>query len=289
MSAAESLLSRIVDYAGLFPPAGLDMESAVRSYQAALAGDDAWMLGSFVVPAARLAEFAELFQRVGGAEQELPLTLSVVCASEDANHARAIAGFQQGAVFLGSIETKAADAASAQEALHAFPEARACYIEFPPDRAEAVLPVLAAGQGRAKLRTGGLTPAAIPSIEAVAGFLLACARHQVPFKATAGLHHPVRGPHRLSPEGGERATMHGFLNLFLAASLAFFGAEESALRDALAEEEPSAFQLDDDLLRWRGYAFTADQLEQVRRRFAISFGSCSFSEPADDLRIMGWI
>ena len=290
MSASKALLAHIVDYAGVFPPASLDMESAVRNYQDSLAGDDAaWMLGSFVVPAARLGVFTEAFNGICCGEQEHPWTLNVVCPTH--NDLQAIDGFQEGAVFLRSVEMKAEDAASAEAALHLVPSgpSRACYIEFPPERAEDVLPVLAAHSSRAKLRTGGLTADAIPSIDVVASFLLACSRHQAPFKATAGLHHPVRGLHLLSPEGSKRATMHGFLNLFLAASLAFFGAEESAIRRTLAEEEPSAFRLDDDMIRWHDYALTADQLEHARRRFAISFGSCSFSEPTDDLRIMGWI
>ena len=300
MSAVRTL-ARVVDYAGLFPPAGLDMESAVRNYQDALLGENGWMLGSFVVPAARLGVFVEAFERVCCGEQEQPWTLSVVCAGEADR--RAVEEFQEGAVFLRSVEAKATDRASAEAAistpankfagdpgsLRGLPESRFCYVEFPPERAPEILPLLAAKSGRAKLRTGGLTADAIPSIETVAGFLRACAAQRVPFKATAGLHHPVRGLHLLAPEGAARATMHGFLNLFLAAALAWFGAEETAVRRTLAEEEPRAFRVDDDVIRWHDHAMTADQLELVRRDFAISFGSCSFAEPVDDLTAMGWL
>jgi hypothetical protein len=287
MSVVRTLLAHVVDYAGLFPPAGLDMESAVRNYQDALGGENGWMLGAFVVPAPRLGVFVEAFEHVCCGEREQPWTLSVVCAGEADQ--RAVEEFQEGAIFLRSVESKTADRASAEAELRDLPASRFCYVEFPPERAPAILPMLAAKDGRAKLRTGGLKADAIPSVETVAGFLRACAAERVPFKATAGLHHPIRGLHLLSPEGAARATMHGFINLFLGAALAWFGADETALWRTLEEEDATAFRVDDDVIRWHEHAMTADQLELVRRDFAISFGSCSFAEPVDDLTAMGWL
>ena len=287
MSVLKTLLAHVVDYAGLFPPAGLDMESAVRNYQDALAGGDRWMLGTFVVPAARLGVFVEAFERACCGERDAPWTLSVVCAGEGDQHA--VEEFREGAVFLRSVEAKSVDRATAEAAVRGLPASRLGYVEFPPERAEEILPVLAEKRGRAKLRTGGLTAEAIPAVETVAGFLRACAAARVPFKATAGLHHPVRGLHLLAHDGVARATMHGFINLFLASALAWFGADDAAVRRTLAEEDPTAFCVDDDVIRWHEHAMTADQLELVRRDFAISFGSCSFAEPVDDLRAMGWL
>ena len=54
-----ALLSNIVDYAGLFPPAKLDMATTVQNYARFLDGPDAWLLERLVVPAARLDEFEE--------------------------------------------------------------------------------------------------------------------------------------------------------------------------------------------------------------------------------------
>ena len=59
MSAIRVLLDHAIDYAGLFPPAGLRMREAVANYAAYRASADAWALGRFVVPVARLAEFAD--------------------------------------------------------------------------------------------------------------------------------------------------------------------------------------------------------------------------------------
>jgi hypothetical protein len=246
------------------------------------------MLGGFVVPGSRLSEFAGAFEKVCCGEQENPWTLSIVSAGERADELQAIRNFQQGAVFIGSLETKAADGRAAEEVLERLPAARSRYVEFPPDRAREVLPVLADHGAWAKIRMGGVTPESVPSVEVVAGFLSACMRERVAWKATAGLHHAVRGVRELAP-GGARAAMHGFLNVFLAGALAYFGADEKAVVKTLNEEDAGAFQADDDVLRWHDNTMITDQLEKVRSEFAISFGSCSFDEPVFDLKQMQWI
>lgn len=291
MSAVEALLTRIVDYAGLFPPASLDMDRAVRNFQSYLAGDHAWMLSNFVLPAARLSEFAAAFDSICCTEQEQPWTLSVVTSAETApEDLQAIDDFQQGAAFLSAVEIKVPTLPTARSILRILPRGRAHYVEIAPDRAAKFLPVLSAAGARAKLRTGGITPAAIPAPEAVAGFLLECAHARVPFKATAGLHHAVRGVQPLTYQyGSPTATTYGFLNVFLAATLAFHGANEKELVKTLSEENPKAFQLDEDEIAWHDRRISTDQIERVRTEFAIGFGSCSFTEPIDDLKSMGWL
>jgi hypothetical protein len=293
MGAAEILLSRIVDYAGLFPPASLGMEAAVRKYHELLAGEHSWLLGGFVVPAARLADFSKTFEQVCCDEREQPWTLNVTCAGENPNDVRAIEEFQQGAAFLGSLETKAATPGAAREVLERLPAARARYVEFAAERASEMLPVLAEYGARAKIRMGGINPSMpggepVPSVDGVARFLLACQRERVAWKATAGLHHAVRGMRELTP-GGPRVKMHGFVNVFLAGALAFVGADEGAMVKTLEEEDPAAFRAGDEVLEWQDQMVISDQLEAARKEFAISFGSCSFEEPLADLRAMGWV
>jgi hypothetical protein len=73
-NAARAFLSGLIDYAGLFPPARLDLDEAIRAYSRYRREGDAWMLGRFIVPAARLVELApyheELFATGGGTESE---------------------------------------------------------------------------------------------------------------------------------------------------------------------------------------------------------------------------
>src|SRR4051794_24195354 len=57
MKAVDALLTGLIDYAGLFPPASQDMRTAVQSYSSYLISADRQALGRFIVPLARLAEF----------------------------------------------------------------------------------------------------------------------------------------------------------------------------------------------------------------------------------------
>ena len=56
MSAIRTLLAESIDYAGLFPPAGLDMGTAVENYARYSAGPWAWALGRFIVSVNQLPE-----------------------------------------------------------------------------------------------------------------------------------------------------------------------------------------------------------------------------------------
>jgi hypothetical protein len=236
-----ALLEHLIDYAGLFPPAALTMQDAVRNYARYRDGEYAWALGKFVVPQARAAEVP----------QEFPLSI------------------------LGVDEVKA----TTEEEIAEFPPG--VYVELADIN---LLDAIKHHRQRAKIRTGGITPDAFPAIDNVAEFLRACKAKGVAFKATAGLHHPLRCVKPLTYEpNAPLGTMHGFLNLFVAAALL-----EHA--DAiLAEEDPRAFAFDDDGASWRGHRVSTEGIIAMRRDFATSFGSCSFEEPIHDLKELGWL
>jgi hypothetical protein len=137
---------------------------------------------------------------------------------------------------------------------------------------------------RAKVRTGGVTPEAFPPAGAVVDFMVACQREAVPFKATAGLHHAVRSEYRLTYEAGSpKWMMYGFLNVFIAAATLYSGESEQTALAVLEETDSSAFRFEDDTIEWRGKRITTHQILASRAEFAISFGSCSFREPVDEL------
>lgn len=244
MSVAASLrvlLHQLIDYAGLFPPAALSMQDAVRNYARYREGEHAWMLGRFIVPQARAKE-------VPG---EFPLSV------------------------LGVDEVKAAT----EEEVAQFPPG--VFVEIADAR---LLPAIQAHGQRAKFRTGGITPDAFPAVGDVAGFLRACKAAGVAFKATAGLHHPLRCVKPLTYEpNAPTGTMHGFLNVFMAAALL------DHAEAILGETDPRAFAFDDRKASWRGHAVTAEELRTMRSTFALSFGSCSFEEPVNDLKELGWL
>jgi hypothetical protein len=124
----------------------------------------------------------------------------------------------------------------------------------------------------------------------IAAFLCQAAERRVPFKATAGLHHPIRADHPLtySPDS-PHAIMHGFINVFVAASFAWHGNDRGAVIGVLHECDPESFDFSDDTLTWRGRSLTTSQIATARRDFAHSFGSCSFEEPVAGLRALGWL
>ncbi len=176
------------------------------------------------------------------------------------------------------VETKAATA----EAIAAIEAGdRTVYVEVSD---LDLIDALAAAGLRAKIRTGGVTTEAFPAATHVAAFIRRCAARGVAFKATAGLHHPIRCLRPLTyAANAPRGTMHGFINVFLAAAL------PAHAESILTEDDPHAFTFDDDAAAWRGHAVHTEDLLDLRREFAISFGSCSFEEPIADLKELGWL
>ncbi|MGE5126149.1 MAG: hypothetical protein ACM3PV_07650 [Betaproteobacteria bacterium] len=293
-ASARALLASLIDYAGLFPPAGLSMAEAAAEYARWRRSPEAWMLGRFVLPAQRLDELAGVLAGVdpGHGEPDAPWPLSVLLGPGPADAERvapgtAVAG---GRARIDVVELKGAAPREIEAALAALPAAVVAYVELETAGDPApLLAVLRERGARAKLRTGGVTPQAIPAPAEVARFITACAAAGVPFKATAGLHHALRASHPLGygPDA-PRAVLHGFINVFGGAALLHGGAS-AELEAVLCEEDPSAFRLDADGLAWRQHRVSTLKLAECRASLACSFGSCSFAEPVADLRALGVI
>ena len=282
-----TLLHGAIDYAGLFPPAALDMRGAAARYAEYRVSDDRWALGRFVVPALRLEELARAIVGLGRDAAAPAWPLSVLLGDDPAADAARIAAHAAASATtrVESLEAKVASASDVRRVRDAFPAAREVYLEVPAgaDPRPLVEAIGAAG-ARAKIRTGGVTAAAVPEVATVVRFLAACVAIGVPFKATAGLHHPLRAEYALTYDAGApRATMHGYLNVFLAAALLANGAPEQEAARLLDERDPQAFEVADDGIRWRGTLLTTEAIGRLRARGATSFGSCSFREPLDDL------
>lgn len=290
MTAMRALIEGLIDYAGLFPPASLDMRTAVNNYAAYRASDEAWMLGRFIVPAQRLDEFAAAFSEACCDEQSSPWLLSVISTGDAEEDARYMRLFSEGAVFLDAVEFKVADAAEVEKQLGAMPPGMTAYVEFPPQKTGEFLPALKKAGACAKIRTGGVTADAVPSVRKVADFLAACAKADVPFKATAGLHHPLRSMQKLTyEEQGPTSVMHGFINVFAAATVAYCEISIEEVVEVLDEPSPTAFGWKTHGVEWRDRFLSEEQIIKTREKFAVGFGSCSFSEPVNDLKALGWL
>lgn len=150
------------------------------------------------------------------------------------------------------------------------------------------LPLLQRSGAMAKLRTGGLTPAAIPTAPQLTEILMALAETRIPFKATAGLHHPLPGNHPLDQQpDSPMATLHGFLNLaVLAALLYWHKLTLSEALDLLKTTTLKDFHCQPNGLGWQDQFLTLEQITEARQQFWRSFGSCSFDQPVDDLKAL---
>jgi hypothetical protein len=248
-ASLEALLANLIDYAGLYPPAALPLKEVAEKYAAYRASPHGWMLNRLVLSAAKLAE--------------TPLAegwrVTLLVDSEPGPLPPQVE----------TLETKLPHGLSLPT-----------YSEAPVDQVTGAF---------AKVRTGGLTPDAIPAPAAIADFLLLAAERRLPFKATAGLHHPIRSLRPLTyAADSPRAVMHGFINVFAAAAFAWHGAGRDVLLPILTESDPRAFEFAPDL-RWRALHLSAGQIRDARRDFAHSFGSCSFEEPIADLSELGFL
>jgi hypothetical protein len=318
-----ALLEGILDYAGLFPPAKLTLDSALSRFQEGRSGADAWMLSRFVIPSGRLAELAPYTATLFPEGARFPFSV-LGRGGADANSC--LAGLDRD---LGDVELfldrhgsgASIDVCEVKIPLEILePPDKEALVDFfgrvkelidrrsrgpmtvyyegtyGPDWHRSVASVVTAlaqhrvdGSGSKalppgfKLRCGGAETSAFPPVEQVAFVTARCRDAQVPFKATAGLHHPVRHlDHELL------AKVHGFLNVFCAACLAHArGLDELTLAEIVADEDPRAFVFEGDTFRWRDQSVTAPEIRTARRELAHSFGSCSFDDPRQDLAALG--
>ncbi|MDH3729496.1 MAG: hypothetical protein OES13_00020 [Acidimicrobiia bacterium] len=286
----------LIDYAGLFPPASLDMADAVAGFREARRSPFSWVVDRFIVPASRLTELGS--QLVGSmSANEEPWRLSVIAdlgefPSFSPTH-RAIASYSSEMAPASSVELVEAklppgpaDLDIGDAAVEFAGLGAVAFFEMPPDE----LPVdgIAAARRQrdiaigAKLRCGGVTADLFPSPERVADFIAVCVARSVPFKCTAGLHHPVR---HVADDTG--FVHHGFLNI-LAASLSAFEARED-LVEILSDDDPTSFAVSRTGVSWKGRVFRADSVASSRAAGFIGYGSCDFDEPVADLFELGML
>lgn len=289
--ALHALLAGAIDYAGLFPPAQLGLQAAVTNYLRYRDSSDVWALGRFVIPAARLEELGAVLAAVRPIPDSIPVT--VLLGADLGSELRLLRVFE-GSPFgrharIHSVELKASGSELA-EVLSLTRGGWSRYVELPPaEDPEAALGLLSHAGAFAKVRTGGTSTEAFPPLESLLRFLAAAARCNVPFKATAGLHHALWGIYPLSYQpDAPSGTMYGYLNLVLAAAILWKqgGSLSPSVTTALQETVPGAFHWGAEALRWRGQRLDVLYLASFRRNLFHGFGSCSFREPIDELALL---
>lgn len=289
LPAVRALLASAIDFAGLFPPAELNMDVAVDHYLTGLTSADSWALGRLVVPVSRFPEFESSLSRIPAPWPRI--SVSALIGVGTADDVDTIERFNRKHVPDGArvdaVEVKAPSPGVARAVLAALPQRLNRYLEVSLGEVmPETLDVISAGGAFAKVRTGGTSPDAFPQPELLMAFLEAAALRKLPFKATAGLHHPVRGAYRLTyAKDAASATMHGYLNLFIASAALWGGGLPGQALQALLEEDASAFWINGDAIVWRDHRFPTGALREMRKAFVHGFGSCSFTEPVEELTL----
>lgn len=286
----DTLLGGLVDYAGLFPPAALAMPEAVACYARYAKGLHRATLGRFVLPVARLDEFAVaadpfLPRPKAPDASPPPWRLSVLAGAHDVEALAAFNAWEEGRALIDTVEARAESPAEIAAIATTLGSMYTVFVEVPVrvDPTQVLREVKRQGL-RAKIRTGGVTPDAFPTPGEVLRFLDGCAKLDLPFKATAGLHHPIRGEYPLTyAPDSVRGTMHGFLNVFLASLLLRKKVPAADVAPLLDERDAAAIAVTDDGITWGGRRLSLQDVTEARAGFAGSFGSCSFEEPLQDL------
>lgn len=292
-SAARTLFASLIDYAGTFPPAQLDLSDAMRTYAGERNGPRGSMLGRFALASHAIDEFESLAPAIfTAADDERPWQLAVSGTRDTVPDRARIAQFNDTwgtRSVIASVELGPLSPREIGEAARGLPDGIEPYFEISPvgDFAASLAAIASVG-GRAKIRTGGVTSSAFPDIPTLAAFFAACRETNVAFKATAGLRHAVRGDYPLTyMPNSPRATMHGVLNVLLASALVYAGRDRSTIEALLREMSADAFVFSDAGVRWGSQAVTTEQLAECRRHFFTSLGSCAFGESIDEVAALG--
>lgn len=317
----KAFMNGIIDYAGLFPPADLSLDPAIRNFARYRKGRDADMLSRFIIPAGMLADLEayrdELFR------EGAPFAFSVLgngtemltdfkdeiqsvmdhCVSFHNIHGNRVktdmfeiklskeAALSGDAVLIQQGLDAAAGTAGASACTPSYIFYEGFFEESWKNDIKAVIEAISYHNasvsgtnnykfGGFKLRCGGVEAHMFPSVEQVAFSINMAREYNVAMKCTAGLHHPVR-----QYDDSVQTKMHGFINVFGGAMLAYaHDLNDEELIEILNEEDPEQFSFTDEAFSWRDLSISTKDLEELRQVALISFGSCSFDEPLEDLK-----
>jgi len=315
-TTSRALLTEIIDYAGLFPPAKLPMVEAFTRFLSHLSSDQGWLLARFVCPASLLTELAPLIEAADLVQT--PVRIAALGTGGDdppafaealENDLRAMtdfAGRLQGTALVDVFEVKLPTPGDHSATVDFVCDQLADTLTRPPllffevsllgdwkghlvaaaDAVSAATHELElTRRAGLKIRCGGLNATAVPTVEAVAAAVTLGHEAGLPMKATQGLHHPIR-----HHDSTLDTMVHGFFNLFAATVLArALFLDEPDVGAIIAEENPEAFSLTESALRWRDLETGFEEVVNGRVSAMTSFGSCSFTEPRDDLADLGWL
>ena len=326
--SVHNFFANLIDYAGLFPPAELEMQEAWQEFCALRDTEYRWMLPNFICPASRLEELIKYFRKTSSDSGIFPFSIlgsggkdGSTFLSNMQKDVRLIADFlsfnRKDSVVVNIFETAFPPQAiinGGQLEVHdifrvtndsispvlnepgmIFYELSVLEPEW--DIIQSFIEAISAYNDSAriesfteaqhlvgfKMRCGGVTAGAFPTVDTLSGVVSLCRKHKVPLKATAGLHHPIR-----HFDSALKTKMHGFINLIGAVILAYcHRLNIDQIRKIISDEDAESFSFSDDFFRWQDCEANEAQITSARRQAFLSFGSCCIDEPIDDLKALG--
>lgn len=310
---------KVIDYAGLFPPTSLTLDKAINNYSNYRNADHKWMLSRFIIPGSRINElnkYMELFEKnppflfsvLGKATNKIKefeinfrsVIENIISFEENFRDNIKIDALE---LKFPSIEVKK----HTKEKFEQFLQIISTIISDTPTKnkldifleltdplikekiLKEFLQVLVNYNKTAKiaeinflafkLRTGGVVPEAFPPVEVISRVILECSNYGIPWKATAGLHHPIRHYNE-----SVKNKMHGFINVIGATALnEEHKLDIETLNKIISDENPKHFKFENDLFSWKDIEISSQTIYKSRFKRFISFGSCSFNEPKEDM------
>jgi hypothetical protein len=309
----KNFTEKIIDYAGLFPPASLELPQAFHNYVFYSQGEYRWMLGKFIIPAKKLSALSKLLDDMA-ISAIVPLSILgtiegtvndfTASFSKDLELIKEFMGKHGEKFSVEAFEVRLPQELYEKEEndemldlminitsglektigknIPVFYETR-----LEEDYEAVIIRTVEtiASLDKAcgfKLRTGGTEASAFPAPEQIAFAIMTCCEFNVPMKCTAGLHHPIR---HFNEEVNTK--MHGFMNVFAAGILAYTeNLDETELVEVLTDEDPYEFEFTETGLVYGEMEVPNPDIKNARQNFMLSYGSCSFDEPIEDLKTL---
>jgi hypothetical protein len=313
----EYFCENLIDYAGLFPPAKLSLNEAFDNYIKYKNGHFKWMLSQFVCPVKMLKELITLIRNNYPGEKDIYIS----AIPEGGNTTEEfIKNFNNDLISCSDFISHCGDSAEINTFEIKLPEE--IINEHHPKKISELINSVSSGINEKiseqafvffegitgtdwkknisslinaieihnesisncgfKLRTGGIAADSFPSPKQISFSIRECLDREVRMKFTAGLHHPF-----IHNDIEIGTTMYGFINVFAAGIIAMrHNISNHGMEKILTDESPGNFIFKDDTFSWKDWNISTGEINFARKNLVVSFGSCSFDEPVDDLKLL---
>ena len=294
-------LTKLIDYAGLFPPANLNLIPALKNYRTYIECEDYWIMSQFIIPVNELENISDSEMEIFNNKFQLDLSILSGNLFNDIDKLKSFKSKYSNKIAFSGLESRIGKIAELQELLSSTIFTinnenlnLATFFELPygDDWVEnmqiAVKTISDFNKKNQsnfgfKLRCGGIKAEMFPEPPFVSNAIIHCIKNDVPMKFTAGLHHPIRHYNE-----SVKTKMYGFINIFIGGMLAKkYNLSPSELTEILIDENENNFSFTNDLIIWDKLKLNKDQIMNYRKYNFISYGSCSFDEPRKDLTNLG--